>query len=224
MWGRMARARRGPDRAKDAERATIGSAATPTSLATSASPTPRRAALAWGARPISPTPLVGRRSRASYRVAGGARRGAVRRLGAVNGALRRRQLTRPAAGGLVLATVSPPFLVGSVGRVTSPEPDAAPVRLLGRVGDPRILHPPREPVDAPVDLAQALLAVEIVAIFGAVAVRRRPGDRLHQLRALAGVERLIFLAQAFVARGRDVIGLGSCPSVLRGAKRRSKPV
>jgi hypothetical protein len=47
-----------------------------------------------------------------------------------------------------------------------------------------VLEPLDEEAHAPVDLAQALLAVDVVAVLGAVAVRRRPRDRLHHLGAL----------------------------------------
>src|SRR5690606_17285540 len=59
---------------------------------------------------------------------------------------------------------------------------------------------------APVDLAQALLAVEIVAVLGTVAVAGRPGHDLDQIRAL-GLDQVFELgAQGVVASPRHVVG------------------
>src|SRR3712207_7755025 len=54
----------------------------------------------------------------------------------------------------------------------------------------------RQPAEAAVDLPEALAAVNIVAILGAVAVAGGPGDGLDQLRALGAEQRLIFLARS----------------------------
>ena len=54
----------------------------------------------------------------------------------------------------------------------------------GAVHHLRVLEPLDEEAHAPVDLAQALLAVDVVAVLGAVAVRRRPRDGLHHLGTL----------------------------------------
>src|SRR5207253_2682052 len=96
------------------------------------------------------------------------------------------------------------------------EPDTRLVRLLRRIGDLRLLHPPGEEVDPAVHLAEAAAAILIVRIFRAVAVRRRPGDRLQQLRPLAPEQGLIFLTQLPEALGRDVIGSLGHWTALRG--------
>src|SRR3546814_2053968 len=79
------------------------------------------------------------------------------------------------------------------------EPDAALVGLPGGVDDARRLHASGEEAQAPVDLAQPLAAIDIVAILAAVAIARGPADHLHQLRPLAAQQRVIFGAQRGVA-------------------------
>ena len=59
--------------------------------------------------------------------------------------------------------------------------------------------------DATVDLAQALLAVDVVAIFRAIAVGRGPRHDAHDLRPLGLDQVRQFVAQACVARRRDVV-------------------
>ena len=130
----------------------------------------------------------------------------------------RRRASRAASGEFQLIRPAPASASSSPTRVTirstvvlvgegdgGAEPDPAPVGLAGRIGDLGLLHPLRQEVDPPVDLAQPLAAILIIGILGAVAIRRRPGDRLDQLRPLAAEQGLIFLAQPPVAGGRDVV-------------------
>ncbi len=56
--------------------------------------------------------------------------------------------------------------------------------LLRRVDHLGGFEPLRQKTDAAVDLAQPALAIDIVAIFRAVAVAGRPGDGLDHFRAL----------------------------------------
>src|SRR3546814_8769741 len=56
------------------------------------------------------------------------------------------------------------------------EADAAVHRLAFRAPHRGILQSARQPVAAPVDLAQALLVVDVVAVLAAVAVTGGPGD------------------------------------------------
>src|SRR5205085_6037913 len=58
------------------------------------------------------------------------------------------------------------------------------VRSAGVVDDLRGVDPLIEKADAAVDLAQPALAVNVVAVLRAVAVARRPGDDVDQLRPL----------------------------------------
>ncbi|CFW47466.1 Uncharacterised protein [Bordetella pertussis] len=58
---------------------------------------------------------------------------------------------------------------------------------------------------APVDFAQALLAVQVIAILGAVAVGRRPRHHLHDGRTLDVHQVRQLIAQARVALRRHVV-------------------
>src|ERR1044072_1138450 len=89
------------------------------------------------------------------------------------------------------------------------EEDLVGLRPLGRVDDLRAFQPLGEEADAPVDLAQPLLAVEIVAVLRAVAVGRSPRHDLHDLGPFLAHERHQLLAQALEAlRGHVVLGAG----------------
>src|SRR5258708_6127200 len=80
---------------------------------------------------------------------------------------------------------------------------------LGGIDDFGPLQPLAEEADAPVDLAQALLAVEIVAVLRAIAVGGGPRHDLHHLRPLLAHELAELLAQAGEAlRGHVVLGAG----------------
>src|SRR5215475_10908614 len=85
------------------------------------------------------------------------------------------------------------------------EEDLVGLGPLGRIDHLRALQPLAEEADAPVDLAQPLLAVEIVAVLRAVAVGRRPRHDLHHLRPLLAHERHQLLAQALEALGSHVV-------------------
>ena len=74
-----------------------------------------------------------------------------------------------------------------------------------RVDDLGDVEPLGQEADAAVDLAQALLAVEVVAVLGAVAVLGRPRHRLDDLRPLVVEQRHQLVAQALVAGGGDVV-------------------
>src|SRR5262249_12816269 len=88
---------------------------------------------------------------------------------------------------------------------------------LGRIDDLRALQPLAEEADAAVDLAPALLAVEIVTVLRAVAVGRRPRHDLHHLGPLLAHERHQLLAQALEALGSHVVlGAGWEPADLLG--------
>ena len=52
----------------------------------------------------------------------------------------------------------------------------------GRIDDLGVIEAPHEKADAPVDLAQPLLAVDVIAVLGAVAVARGPRDGRDELR------------------------------------------
>jgi hypothetical protein len=86
-----------------------------------------------------------------------------------------------------------------------------------RVGDLGDVEPAGQEADAAVDLAQALLAVEVVAVLRAVAVLRRPGNDLHHLRALDVEQRHQLLAQPAVTLRRHVVARA------RGQRRRQRP-
>jgi hypothetical protein len=64
---------------------------------------------------------------------------------------------------------------------------------VGHLGD---VQPLGQEADAAVDLAQALLAVQVVAVLAAVAVLGGPGHGLHHLGPLVVEQRHQFGAQA----------------------------
>jgi hypothetical protein len=67
------------------------------------------------------------------------------------------------------------------------------------------IQPFGQKTDAPVDLAQAFLAVQIVAVFRAVAVRCRPGNHLDHFRPFDPQQELAFGSQPGMADRGDVI-------------------
>lgn len=73
------------------------------------------------------------------------------------------------------------------------------------VGDGGDFQPAREKADAPVDLAQTLFAVEVVAVFAAVAIFGGPVHGFHHLRAFVVHQLHQLGAQGGVACGRDVV-------------------
>src|SRR3546814_1386882 len=94
------------------------------------------------------------------------------------------------------------------------EPDAALVGLPGGIDDARRLHAPGEKAQAPVDFAQPLAAVYIIAILAAVAVACRPADHLDQLRPLVAEQRVIFGAQRGIARRAAAVSIVPRPAAL----------
>ena len=75
----------------------------------------------------------------------------------------------------------------------------------GGVGDLGQLQPLGEESNAPVDFAQALLAVDVVTVLGAVSVARGPVHHLDDLGPLLVDQLQQFGAQARVALRRDVV-------------------
>src|SRR3546814_778020 len=71
-----------------------------------------------------------------------------------------------------------------------------------------------QPVAAPVDLAQALLVVDVVAVLAAVAVARRPGDN--------GADVVTFLLQPpqLVLKARETFGRDQATDALDHAIRK----
>src|SRR5882757_6102968 len=87
----------------------------------------------------------------------------------------------------------------------------------GRVDHLSIGQPLAEIAHAAVDLAQALLAVDVVAVLRAVAVAGRPGHDLHDLGPLLAQERVQLLPQAGEAlRGHVVLGADRQPAHVFG--------
>src|SRR6185503_6639798 len=74
-----------------------------------------------------------------------------------------------------------------------------------RIDDLGAVEPSHEEAYAPVDLAQPLLAVDVVAVLRAIAVSGGPGDRRDQLRPLLRYERVELAAHPREAAGRHVI-------------------
>ncbi len=90
--------------------------------------------------------------------------------------------------------------------------------LVGRLPGFRIHHfgdfqTLGQKADAAVYLAQAALAVQIVAILRTVAIAGRPVHNLHHLRPLAVDQVIKLILQALPAAGRDVVlsGGGQAP-------------
>src|SRR3546814_10543854 len=92
------------------------------------------------------------------------------------------------------------------------EADAAVHRLAFRAHHRGILQSARQPVAAPVDLAQALLVVDVVAVLAAVAVTGGPGDNGADLVALL-LQPPQLLLKARETLGRDqaaeIVGHGT---------------
>ena len=74
-----------------------------------------------------------------------------------------------------------------------------------RVGDLGDVEPLGQKADAAVDLAQAFFAVEVITVFGAVAVLRGPRNDLDDLGPLVVEQAQQLGAQARVAGGREVV-------------------
>jgi hypothetical protein len=76
---------------------------------------------------------------------------------------------------------------------------------LRRINHLRLFQALAQETHAPVNFAQAFFTVDIIAVFGAVAVRCRPGNSLHQLGALYFPELFQLVFQLDVSAGSDVI-------------------
>ena len=72
-------------------------------------------------------------------------------------------------------------------------------------GDDSNLQALGKKADAPVDFAQPLFAVDVVAVFRAVAIARRPVHGVHHLGPLYVDQRQKLVAQGCVTGGRDVV-------------------
>ena len=82
---------------------------------------------------------------------------------------------------------------------------SAPARV-GGIDDLRAVEPLDQEANAPVDLAQALLAVDVVAVLGAVAVAGGPRDRGDAARAARSPTQMVELRlQPREAAGRHVV-------------------
>src|SRR5690606_11309888 len=80
-----------------------------------------------------------------------------------------------------------------------------PVGLGGRLdhlGDGKALC---QETNAPVDLAQALLSVQVVAVFRTITIGGGPRDDLNHIRPLHVHKMGQLCAQTFVAGGSDVV-------------------
>src|SRR2546421_266160 len=74
-----------------------------------------------------------------------------------------------------------------------------------RVDHFRTVEPPHEKTNAAIDLAQALLAVDVVAVFGAVTVARGPCDGRNDFRTFLVDELAQLRLQAREAARRHVV-------------------
>ena len=76
------------------------------------------------------------------------------------------------------------------------------------VDDGHAVEPLAQEAHAPIDLAQALLAVGVLGVFGAIALRRRLGDRHGDPRALVTPQLIEFVPQPLGPFGGDVLRSG----------------
>lgn len=76
----------------------------------------------------------------------------------------------------------------------------------GRVGVDDLEHvePLLDPPRAPVDLAQSLLAVDVLGVLGPIALRRRGRDLVHHPRPLGASQMCELVNQPGVPGARDV--------------------
>ena len=94
----------------------------------------------------------------------------------------------------------------------------APVRPARVVDHGGLVERLRQVADAPIDLAQLLLAVDVVAVLGAIAVARGPRDRRDDGRPLLLPQARELLLQSAVAARRDVV-LDLVAHEIRGSAR-----
>jgi len=83
------------------------------------------------------------------------------------------------------------------------EPDHFTILLPRRIDDLGLFHDLRQIAEPPIDLAQPLAAIDVVAILRTVAIARGPRDDLDQLRPLDPEQSLIFGLDPRDARRRD---------------------
>ena len=74
-----------------------------------------------------------------------------------------------------------------------------------RIDNFGVVQAPDEKADAAVDLAQALLAVDVITVLGAITVARGPGDRGDDFRTLLVDERSQLRLQAGETAGCHVV-------------------
>ena len=74
------------------------------------------------------------------------------------------------------------------------------VLLLAAVDDFRQIEPLGQKANPPVDFAQAPLAIDIIAVLRAIAIRCRPRKQLHDLRTLDVEQMQQFVPQPPIAR------------------------
>src|SRR5690242_19158375 len=75
----------------------------------------------------------------------------------------------------------------------------------GWIDNFRRIETPNEKADAPIDLAQPLLAIDVIAVLGAIAVARRPGNGRDELGSLGANETIQLAAQARESARRHVV-------------------
>jgi hypothetical protein len=92
-------------------------------------------------------------------------------------------------------------------------------RAAGRIDDLRQIEAPGQEADAPVDLAQPPLAIDVVGVFRAVAVAGRPLHDADHLRPLDAQQMIELVVDARVPAGRDVVA-----GALRQAEARDRPL
>jgi hypothetical protein len=85
---------------------------------------------------------------------------------------------------------------------------AGPRKRRSRIDDRHALEPLAQKAHAPVDFVQALLAVGVFGVLGAVTLRRSFGDGDGHARPFLQPELIEFIAQPLGAFRRDVLGAG----------------
>jgi len=86
-----------------------------------------------------------------------------------------------------------------------PEKDLIDIFLPAAVDNLRQIEAFGQKTDTPVDFAQTALPVDVIAVFRAVAVRRRPRHEFHHFGSLDVDQMQQFVTQSPVADGRDVV-------------------
>src|SRR5205085_1393628 len=83
--------------------------------------------------------------------------------------------------------------------------DAVFIAPRERIYDLGDIEPPNQETDTPIDFAQPLLAVDVVGVFGAVAVARRPCNGRDKLRTLVVRQTIELAFEARKTAGRHVV-------------------